>query len=81
MSADEAVQQEKKPAAEPYTVERVRQWECESLNHGGRAKPVIYVPPEKLPDPCHTCGGEDWRSKGVVRRVKETGTIIPDVRQ
>lgn len=72
--AEEDIQREK-PA-----VERVREWE-----HGDagakdcyrRGRPV-YTPPERTPEPCRnwSCGNDEWRSRGIVRRDAKSKRIV-----
>ena len=61
-------------------IERRREWEH---GDGGdkdcwrKARP-IFTAPEKVPDPCHreTCKNDEWRSKGIVLREKQSRKIV-----
>ena len=60
-------------------VERTREWQHGPLPKDracdGMTKP-IYVPPEKLPDPCRRCGHDEWFSNGIVLRGKDTKNVV-----
>ena len=62
------------------TIERVREWEHKPAQEGDpycyRSRKPVYTPPSKAPGDCHGCGVNDWKSKGVVERVKEDKKII-----
>jgi hypothetical protein len=58
-------------------IERVRQWEPLGRSDCPRRDRPVFTPPGQLPEPCGTtkrgrdfyaCGGEEWRSKGIVIR-------------
>jgi hypothetical protein len=67
-----------KPAAKP-TLERMREWGHGSVGRGKdcyRASEPIVTIPEKIPPDCNACGNNEWFSKGLVTRDKNTGRVV-----
>ena len=67
------------PRKKSPEIERKREWEHGDRGQGKdcwRAARPVFTPPEKTPDECHGCSNDEWYSKGVVRRNKETKQII-----
>lgn len=65
---------------QPKTIERVREWEHKEYEvkdgYCYRGRKPAYTPPQKTPGTCHGCSSDEWKSNGIVRRIKETKEII-----
>lgn len=68
------------PKREKPVVERLRQWAHgdAGMKDCPRKDTPIFTPPEKLPDPCRNwmCGGDEWRSQGIVLRDKKNKQVV-----
>lgn len=73
-----AAELEDQPKEKPI-LERKREWahtdqgpnkDCWRVNR------PIFTAPEKAPDECHGCANDEWYSKGIVTRDKNTKQIV-----
>ena len=58
-------------------VERVREWAHAPIDgYCSRKDRIVRTPVNKIPDECRGCPSDNWQSKGIVHRLKDSKQIV-----